>query len=245
MKHSARTRSLWCLLFLLASVVVTALPTATQAETIQYSIVADAQIDSRDPDDNFGSESSAKVVVNGMDGSLARAVIQFPTEVWNTPGTLVSAKIGFYVWADQTGDRNVRLHPLTQAFVESEVTWNSYDGTNSWTTPGGDYDANVYVDAVEPENGFGWFTWDITSLWDNANLRNIGAILKMGDESDPGYPNMPRAALTAHESDSYPHPYVEVITIAEPGTLAMLLAGSVLAVGTVLRRRRRRSATVF
>jgi len=253
MKTMPRVRRRWRLLFCLAGVAIAAAPTATHAETIQYPIVSETQLDNRDPTSNFGAGTSAKVVVNGMDGSVARAVFQIPAAVWDTPGSILSAKVWFYAWSDETMERDVRLYPLARGFVEGTgkgaqtndgATWLTYDGIQAWTTPGGDYNPSVWVDAVKPSEGFGWFSWDITdpSLWDNPDLRAFGALLRLSDESDPGYPDMPRAPLSTHESTAYPHPYVEVTAIPEPGACVMLLTGGVLVAGMVLVARRRSSA---
>ncbi len=72
---------------------------------------------------------------------------------------------------------------------------------------GGDYDPGLYVDAFESTN---WFSWDITALWNNGDLRSFGAMLRMDDESDPGYANMPRAPLTSSDGPVNERPYVEV-----------------------------------
>lgn len=191
---------------------------ATDPVTEQYAITVDAQIDSRDPAFNYGVTTTAKVLVNGLDGSLVRTLFSLPPEIWAIHGEqLISAKVWFYVWFDQTGERTVRLHPLTRVFAEGTgdatisgdgATWLSSDGQTAWTTAGGDYDDGVYVDAAEGGN---WFSWDITALWDNEELRSFGAILRMNDESDPGYANMPRAPFTSSEGPVNERPYVEII----------------------------------
>ena len=91
--------------------------------------------------------------------------------------------------------------------ADDGASWLTYDGVNSWTTPGGDYDAGTFVDAVKGAN---WFSWDITALWNNADLRSFGAILRMNDESDPGVGNMPRAPFTSSDGPLSQHPYVEL-----------------------------------
>ncbi|NLX12255.1 MAG: hypothetical protein GXY44_01195 [Phycisphaerales bacterium] len=191
---------------------------AAQPVIEQHAITIDAQIDSRDPTFNYGLSTTAKVLVNGLDGSLTRTLFAFPSEIWSIGHErLVSARVWFYVWFDQTGTRTVRLHPLTRVFAEGTgdatlsgdgATWLSSDGQTMWTTAGGDYDPGFYVDAVEGGN---WFSWDITALWDNEGLRSYGAILKMNDESDPGYPNMPRAPFTSSEGPANERPYVEIL----------------------------------
>jgi hypothetical protein len=185
--------------------------------TQQFMVDVDTRIDSRDPTYNFGVSTTAKVVVNGMDGSLVRSLFRLPEGLPDVPAArVVSAKVWFYVWFDQTGTRTARLHPLTRAFAEGTgdatpaddgASWWTSDGETAWTTAGGDYDAAVFVDAVETTN---WFSWDISGLWDDANLRAFGAILRMDDEADPGYPNMPRAPFTSSDGPTSQWPYVEV-----------------------------------
>lgn len=244
MKRVVRSYWPWCWLSLLAGVAALGPATVIRAETIQYLITSDTQLDSQDPTANFGASTSAKVVVNGNNDTLARAIFQIPSAVWNQADSLASAKVYFYVWNDQTLGRNVQLCPLTRAFVEGTgtgsetadgATWLTYNGDNAWTTPGGDFDSAVAVDATVPADGFGWFTWDITSLWNNTDLRDNGAILMMSDETNPGYPNMPRAPFASSESMGYPRPYLEVTMVPEPGTWLMLLTG-----GVVMFFRRRR-----
>jgi len=192
--------------------------TPVKADIIEtFAIDVDTYIDSRAPTYNYGVAATAKVVVNGTDGSLARALFKLPDDIWSiSEDQLVSAKVWFYVWMDRTADRTVTLHPLIRGFSEGTgdgtssgdgATWQTYDGSNSWTCSGGDYDCCVFVDAVESAN---WFSWDITSLWNNTNLRSFGAMLAMNDESDPGYTNIPRAPFTSSDGPANERPYVEV-----------------------------------
>ncbi len=207
----------------------------------KYYLDVDARIDSRDPNENFGVSTTARVVVNGDDGSLVRSVFELPDDIWSvSSGQLISATVHFYLWEDNTEDRTVSLHPLTTGFVEGTgdgtesgdgVTWLTYDGVNAWGTPGGDYDPNVFVTPVESTN---WFTWDITGLWENTDLRSYGAMLRMDDESDPGPGNKPRAPFTSSDGSGGNLPYVELTYVPEPGSLAIL----VLLTGAVAVRRR-------
>ena len=188
-----------------------------QPITQTYAITNDCYLDSRSPTYNYGVSTTCKVVVNGSDGSLARSVFKLPENLPPVPQVgLISAKVWFYVWFDQTGSRTVRLHPLKRAFAEGSgdqtpaddgASWLTADGVQPWTTPGGDYDATVYVDAVEGAN---WFSWDITALWNNADLRSSGALLRMNDESNPGSGNMPRAPFTSSDGPLSQHPYLEI-----------------------------------
>jgi len=182
-----------------------------------FVIDVDTYLDSRDPTYNYGVATTAKVLVNGTDGTLARALFKLPDGVWSiSEDQLISVKVWFYVWMDRTAERTVTLHPLIRGFVEGTgdgtpsgdgATWQTYDGSNSWTCTGGDYDSSVFVNAVESAN---WFSWDITALWDNTNLRSFGAMLKMNDESNPGSSNIPRAPFTSSDGPANERPYIEV-----------------------------------
>ncbi len=232
-------------LVLCGCLCIRAAPAAAQI-TQTFPIDVDTGVDSRDPTFNYGVDTSVKVVVNGDDGSLARVLLELPAAAWSIPSAdLVSAEVRLYTWKNMTGTRTVSLHPLTRAFVEGTgddtasgdgATWQTHDGTNPWTIPGGDYDAGVSVDAVElaADGLSGWFTWDIAPLWDDANLRSHGAMLRMGDESDPGVGNMPRASFNSSDV-GLDRPYVEVTYVPEPSSLAVL---ALLAGGAVLKRNR-------
>jgi len=197
------------------------LATPVKANIVQtFAINVDTYIDSRSPTFNYGVATTAKVLVNGTDGSLARALFKLPDNIWSiSEDQLISAKVWFYVWMDRTAERTVTLHPLIRGFAEGTgdgtlsgdgATWQTCDGANLWTCTGGDYDCSVFVDADELSN---WFSWDITLLWNNTNLRSFGAMLKMNDESDPGYTNIPRAPFTSSDGPANERPYVEVIYV--------------------------------
>lgn len=211
---------IWCAV----ACTVPSPPAGADPNAARFDIDVDARIDSRDPNYNFGVSTTARVIVNGSDGSLVRSVIRLPNDMWSIPAQdVISAKVYFYLWQDNTGGRTVRLHPLTRGFEEGTgdgtpsgdgATWETYDGVDAWTTPGGDYDPNVFVD---PNEGTNWFCWDITDLWNNADLRTFGAILRMDDESNPGDGNMPGAPFTSSDGALSKRPYVEVISATTYG----------------------------
>ena len=209
-----------CLCFVTVSVAagVLMLATPVEADIVEtFAIDVDTYIDSRVQTYDYGVATTAKVLVNGKDGSLARVLFKLPDSIWSiSEGQLLSAKVWFYVWMNRTAERTVTLYPLIRGFVEGTgdgtpsvdgATWQTYDGANWWRCTGGDYQCNISVDATESTN---WFSWDITPLWDNTNLRSFGAMLAINDESDPGYPNMPRAPFTSSDGPANERPYVEV-----------------------------------
>ena len=201
------------------------LPAPVRADpvTASFSIQVDTYLDSRDPTHNYGVSTTAKVVVNGVDGSLCRVLFRLPDAVLAIPPErVVLAKVWFYVWFDQTESRNVRLHPLKTCFAEGSgdntvsgdgATWLTSDGVTAWPAAGGDYDPLVFLDAVKSPN---WFSWDITAISQNQDLRGCGAMLRMNDESPIGAEDMPRAPFTSSDGPLSQRPYVEVTYLPQP-----------------------------
>ena len=233
-----------CLVVGIACLLVT-LPAAATNIVTDYPITVDTYMDSRSPTYNFGVNASLRVVLNGSDSSLCRSLIQMPAGLASiAPADVVSVVLyAKRSGSDTTGTRNIRLLPLTQGFAEGTgsntasgdgATWNTYNGTSAWTTSGGDYAAGTYADGSKSTT---WWTWDITSFWNKADLLANGAILMLNNESAPGTSedSMPRCVFYSSDGTTGSTPYIEVTTVPEPATLAIF--GLVAVVGIVRRRR--------
>ena len=222
--------------FVLFSLDLFLLSTGTAiAVTINLPIMVDTHVDSRIRNGaenwNFGSDHTDKVVVNSSDSptSLSRALFRLPDALWHyTPTQIVSAKVVFYVWQDNTGSRGVTLFPLTTNFVQGTgskyeqptpvdgATWWTRDGTNAWTTPGGDFDTNFPVvgvkDNILDESAHDrFFHWNITALLTNAaartNLQSHGALLRIDEDPYPPSGTQYWAAFTSSHDPAYQPPY--------------------------------------
>ncbi len=189
-------------------------------------IDADTYIDSFNSNKNYGASGSAKVVASS---TPSRTLFTLPASLWtNEVSNIVSATVSFYVWNDSTGSQDMRLYPLTRGFVEGTnngttpangATWNTFDGTNTWTTPGGDFDASTSVLAVkgiagvysnDPNGKF--FTWDIAPLLTNsttrAELQTFGALLDAGTVSPQKF-----ASFNSSDKTGYPQAYLPSLTV--------------------------------
>jgi hypothetical protein len=130
------------------------------------------------------------------------------------------------------------------------ATWTTYDGINSWTTAGGDFDsANSVVglkgslgpNPADPSGRF--FTFDITSLLNNptseAELQNYGAMLSIDFGQTPPATGQSYASFTSADTTHYTAPYLpslEVTAVPEPSSAILVIAG--LAALTCFRKQR-------
>ena len=211
------------------------------ALTIALPITNDTHVDSRiwngAENWNFGADHTDKVVVNSKDTptSLCRALFRLPDGLWlYAPSQIVSARVIFYVWQDNSGDRGVTLYPLTTNFVQGSgskyqqpdpvdgATWWTRDGTNAWSATGGDFDTNYPVLGVKEEildenTHDRFFHWDITALLTNtaarANLQAHGALLKIDEEPHPPSGTQFWAAFTSSHDPAYQPPYQPYVAV--------------------------------
>ena len=203
------------------------------AAPLSFAIADDAYLDSRSSNagKNYGAATTVKALINSTDASVCRGLFRLPPELdLYGSGDVVSAKVFFYLWQDNTEDRNVTLYPLTQSFAEGTgngatnadgATWATYDGTHAWSAAGGDFDTNFPVvgvkeDILDPDAHDRFFSWDVTALLTNAvarsNLLAHGALL-MIDEVPVPATGMPRAPFTSSDDLGYAaayRPHVDV-----------------------------------
>ena len=74
------------------------------------------------------------------------------------------------------------VYGLAENFTSS-ATWQTYDGTHSWTTSGGDYNPTALSTTTVPTT-VGWYYWSPTSLvqqWVDGTENNHGLLLKEAD----------------------------------------------------------------
>jgi hypothetical protein len=80
-------------------------------------------------------------------------------------------------WAEGTG---------TMTATGDGATWNTFDGVNPWTTPGGDYNATASASAVAPNSTASWVDWNVSGLtqdWVDGIVNNNGIIIKKNLEN--------------------------------------------------------------
>jgi RHS repeat-associated protein len=123
----------------------------------------------------------------GFDGTTdSRTLLQFNLSAIPSTDTVVSAKLLSFLGSATTSNAtSLSVYQLTRTWTTG-ATWNTYDGTNSWTTPGGDFSGT----AAATTNGIAatgvWYSWSPTTLvqgWVNGTIANDGLIVKEPTEN--------------------------------------------------------------
>ena len=224
----------------------------TRADLLVLPIPADTYLDSHAnfSSRNFGSADTVKVLVNSSvsgDGSICRGLVRLPEELaWFDPGDVLEACLRLYVWQDNTGDRGISLFPLLRPFVEGSgngdgASWLTSDGSNAWSSAGGDFDsafsvAAVKEDVIDPDVNDRFFSWNLLPLLANgsarSNLLANGALLRI-DESPSPLSGTPRAPFTSAEgfypAEFLPHLRLKV-SPKTPSVQSFSISGTNLAV---------------
>ncbi|MEJ7791974.1 MAG: DNRLRE domain-containing protein [Gaiellaceae bacterium] len=121
-------------------------------------------------------------------GARKRTVLQWDVSDLTTgrsggPVEVMSAELRLY--ADQiTGSGTLNLHRLTRSYANG-VSWNRYDGTNAWTSGGGDFAAASEAATTTGAAGR-WYSWFPTTLvkgWVEGTIANQGMLLKTETEA--------------------------------------------------------------
>jgi hypothetical protein len=223
---------------------------------------------------NYGNSAVVKAVSNNGSGSqyplvtsLVRSLFSLPeTTFWEVIGNnqVSSAVVSFQSRNNSLAGRNVLLHPLTQVFTEGTggqptasqggtsniptplgADWITYDGTNAWATPGGDFDAGVAITnsfrtvGVSPNQSL-FLDWDITALLNDPALRAQihakGMLLRVTNETN--YTGNEFISLRSSEATGNfaGAPFITFTIVPEPASFAGITS---LCMTLFMRRNRR------
>jgi RHS repeat-associated protein len=119
----------------------------------------------------------------GVGGQIARSLFRFDL-AGSVPrdASVTGATFGVYMAYPPQAPFFAGLYQVTKDW-NSQVSWNSTNGTNQWSTPGGDF-----TDAASPpplptavSNQINWYRFDLKDLaqrWVNGTTVNQGVLLK-------------------------------------------------------------------
>lgn len=90
------------------------------------------------------SPTDGKLQVGHSGGTLVRSVFVWDLTSLPAGAIVTSASLTLTEFADEvTSTQTIRTYRLTQAGVTESCTWATYDGSNAWTTAGGDYSTAI------------------------------------------------------------------------------------------------------
>lgn len=76
-------------------------------------------------------------------------------------GTISAVSLFCYMaLAEDGGSDTINCNQMTRSWTESSVDWNTYDGSNSWTSAGGDFSGTVIHASTTPSDGV-YQQWDL------------------------------------------------------------------------------------
>ncbi|OYT31890.1 hypothetical protein B6U93_02805 [Candidatus Woesearchaeota archaeon ex4484_78] len=161
-------------------------------ETIQGPAnISDSTIISFFPNTNFGNFASIPIGTF-LKKNPMRGLIKFNLSSIPSKARIISANLSLYFFYSTVGgSRTHAVHRVQQFparnWIETQVTWNSYNGTDSWTIPGGDYNTTP-TDTQTFDNSAlnSWITYNVTTdvqNFINNHTLNFGWIIKDTDET--------------------------------------------------------------
>ncbi len=130
----------------------------------------------------------------GWNSQGVRRTLQQYSPVLPKGARVLHARLNEYMQAESayTG-ASVGVYSMTTHQWTTGATWNTYDGTNSWSNLGGDFasepsqNGNPWAKTTLGGNSAtGWYYWDITQLvasWRNEDVSNLGLMLKYVNET--------------------------------------------------------------
>lgn len=183
-------------------------------------------------DTNFGDSQptwnrGAEIYLRAGDLSLPdfgimRSTLRFDLSGIPATATINSATLSLYQMAQgNTSTPTLDVHYLTRDWTEGTgngsatddgATWLTYDGTNPWTSGGGDYNAVASASATAPDSTGSWVDWDVTNLtqtWINGAIPNYGMIIKQTTET-PGNDDLKKFYSSDYTTDPALRPKLTV-----------------------------------
>ena len=141
-------------------------------------------------DINVSGANAVPLAIVNVDpalGDVLRHVMTFDLATLPANAVVTAAVVNLYDY-EFSGPTGVtfRIHKITQAWVEAQVTWNSYSPGNSWATAGGDFDSANVEDTTPASSVSGLAnTLDVLALfdWDNDTIADM--MVKFATELEP------------------------------------------------------------
>src|SRR5256885_3959928 len=170
-------------LFCLASL----LPRAEAVHSVTITSVSrDTYLDQANSTTNYGA--TTPITVKTSSSANRRVLVRMSGGSLPPSGSAVkSGNLSLYMSTAPTSSRTYGAYRITNSnwtegtgAAGSGATWNTYNGTNAWTSAGGDFNATVTgTSATGTSNGVR-ITWNILADvqgWVNGSYSNAGTLI--------------------------------------------------------------------
>lgn len=115
-----------------------------------------ARIISNLPTTNFGGSFTA----GNFGGSDRRGLIEFTLS--SGSGSISRVSLFLYSTGEIRSGGTHSIHEITTTgWTQAGVTWNKYDGTNNWSSAGGDFTATAIYTSGTISGTPGWVQYDV------------------------------------------------------------------------------------
>ncbi|MFC1507347.1 DNRLRE domain-containing protein [Thermoproteota archaeon] len=143
---------------------------------------------------NTNNNGYAAITVGITNFKILRSLVKFDLSLIPLGSTINTASLMLYNGGrsgDDPAGRTFTAYRITNDWVETQATWNSYRTGSSWDTAGGDFSTDGASSTTVPSS-MGWMTWDVTAVvkaWIEGGQPNYGFLIRDLNEvlQDPGF----------------------------------------------------------
>ncbi|WP_107852715.1 DNRLRE domain-containing protein [Oceanimonas marisflavi] len=165
---------------------------------------SDVLVDQFYANQNYGNY---ELQVSGLPSWTRRSLLQFDLSALPGGVRLLGAELQLYQLNSLSLGGNLSAHRVTRGWVEGSgqgtgspdgATWNTHNGNNGWSSPGGDHQA-APVASASARLTPGWVSWNIgtqVERWLDGTDPNHGLLLQTGLTSAPRFASKEHADTT-------------------------------------------------
>lgn len=157
---------------------------STTTTTVYAS--ADSYMHQGNPTTNYGTATT--MVAGKQTSNARRSIVRFDLSSIPISSYIDLANLSVYADTALSPPSTIGVYRVQQSpardWTEAGVTWNRYDGTNSWTTAGGDFNSTA-TSSISISTTLKYYNWTVT--YDVKNFvqtpsTNFGWVLKSSTE---------------------------------------------------------------